>query len=531
MSEEQPQNTSGPPAEPSAPVLPTMDARRAGGKNILIFSDGTGQAGGVRPDQRLSNVYKLFRATRSGPDSPINPEEQVAFYDAGLGTDSDVGTMPFRVVQFIRKVASSATGAGITANVIDCYAAILRHYEPGDRIYLFGFSRGAYTVRCVAGVLSLCGVPTRVGSVAGYPKYGSELRRLTSEAIRTVYEHGAGKERGKYAAQREELARRFRARYESDSEGRSNVAPHFIGVFDTVAALGALGWARVGMVLTLLGILAAPSALIAAGITSVTNARFVPVFVATCVFLATGFLIPNIVSRLKIIRGYPEATWWNRWHLSGWSLRFYDQSLDTRVLYVRHALAIDEIRKAFARVKWGHKRDAQPHRPGEPAWFEQKWFAGNHSDIGGSYAEDESRLSDIALRWMVEEVSSVPAPIQIDGTKLHLFPSAAGTQHCEVASLRDKYPRWARGWFPSWRSQPRIEALGAPLHDSVLQRFALSAVQQPGGYRPYRPEALRSDSRVSLFYSDTPPPPDSAGSPLRSAPRPTAGTDSKPQST
>ncbi len=50
------------------------------GKNIVIFSDGTGQAGGVRPDQHLSNIYKLYRACRTGPDSTINPAEQVAFY-------------------------------------------------------------------------------------------------------------------------------------------------------------------------------------------------------------------------------------------------------------------------------------------------------------------------------------------------------------------------------------------------------------------------------------------------------------------
>ncbi len=56
-------------------------------KNIVVFSDGTGQDGGVRPEQRMSNVYKLYRACRVGPDSGIDPREQVAFYDAGLGTD------------------------------------------------------------------------------------------------------------------------------------------------------------------------------------------------------------------------------------------------------------------------------------------------------------------------------------------------------------------------------------------------------------------------------------------------------------
>src|ERR1700682_5634014 len=103
-------------------------------KNILIFSDGTGQAGGLKPDQQLSNVYKLFRATRPGPDSPINPEEQVAFYDPGLGTERDEGRIHIRALQFVRKFASAAIGFGISRNITNCYEAIVKHYEPGDRI-------------------------------------------------------------------------------------------------------------------------------------------------------------------------------------------------------------------------------------------------------------------------------------------------------------------------------------------------------------------------------------------------------------
>jgi hypothetical protein len=52
-------------------------------KNILIFSDGSGQAGGLRPDENRSNIYKLYRATRCGPDTDIDPRDQLAFYDAG----------------------------------------------------------------------------------------------------------------------------------------------------------------------------------------------------------------------------------------------------------------------------------------------------------------------------------------------------------------------------------------------------------------------------------------------------------------
>ena len=60
-------------------------------KNILIFSDGTGQYGGLKPDQRLSNIYKLYAAARPSIDNCIDPADQVAFYDSGLGTGEDGG--------------------------------------------------------------------------------------------------------------------------------------------------------------------------------------------------------------------------------------------------------------------------------------------------------------------------------------------------------------------------------------------------------------------------------------------------------
>ena len=129
-------------------------------KNILIFSDGTGQYGGLKPDQRLSNIYKLYSAARPSIDNCIDPADQIAFYDPGLGTGEDGGGWGQR----LSRIFGLAFGTGISDNIADCYEAILKHYEPGDRIYLFGFSRGAYTARCVANVLNLCGVPQRLES-------------------------------------------------------------------------------------------------------------------------------------------------------------------------------------------------------------------------------------------------------------------------------------------------------------------------------------------------------------------------------
>jgi hypothetical protein len=52
-------------------------------RNILVFADGTGNEGGLLPDESRTNVYKLFQATRIGPDSSIDPLEQIAFYVQG----------------------------------------------------------------------------------------------------------------------------------------------------------------------------------------------------------------------------------------------------------------------------------------------------------------------------------------------------------------------------------------------------------------------------------------------------------------
>jgi uncharacterized protein (DUF2235 family) len=85
-------------------------------KNIVIFSDGTGQAGGINFDEARTNVYKLYRACRVGPDTRIDPSEQVAFYDPGLGSAADGGHFKVGWIRWIYNILSMATGLGITAN-------------------------------------------------------------------------------------------------------------------------------------------------------------------------------------------------------------------------------------------------------------------------------------------------------------------------------------------------------------------------------------------------------------------------------
>ena len=465
-------------------------------KNILIFSDGTGQAGGVHPDQRLSNIYKLYRAARSGPDSPIDPKKQIAFYDPGLGSADIDGPIWLQPVEFVRKLLSSATGTGFSRNVTDCYEAILKFYEPGDKIFIFGFSRGAYTARTVAGVMNLCGVPTQDQDGRPIPKHGPRLREIAKEAVSSVYEHGSGRPRGKYEDEREELAKRFRVKYKTQDNQETNirgdVAPYFIGVFDTVAALGTSGGKRVG-ILVIAALFGALLATVVAGIVScLTGLVFWKVFLGLVVLI--GFLAGRLYFRahFRIIRDWPKFGS-SKWHFAGWRSKHYDKFLDPRVSYGRHAQAIDETRRDFARVGWGSHRDVKNN---QADWLIQKWFAGNHSDIGGSYPESESRLSDIALQWMAEEATKIPHPILLDGQKLHLYPDSSAMQHCEVEATRNSLPKWIPNWLRfSWPEEVRSRARIAGCHSSVLERIKLKQIYKLGTAQTYRPEALKDDPK------------------------------------
>ncbi len=469
-------------------------------KNILIFSDGTGQAGGLKPDQRLSNIYKLYRATRISPDNDIDPRKQVAFYDPGLGTSNDAGSLPIEGLQFVRKLISSALGTGISRNITDCYEAILKVYEPGDRIYLFGFSRGAYTVRSLAGVLNLCGVPTSGGDQATLPRQGRAVRAIAVEAVKKVYEHGAGRDRAQFEAEREELGRRFRSKYISDLKGEANVVPYFIGVFDTVASLGATGLKKWFLRLLLLVSIFALAYAISNLASWIFSYPVRQTFWITSAVLSMIALTYAFFSTLKSIKDFPNRGDYS-WHISKWEASFYDKFLDTKVRFGRHAIAIDETRIDFARVPWGVKDTTSPRTEGETTWLKQIWFAGNHSDIGGSYPEEESRLSDITLHWMLEEIKNTPYPIEIDMTKLKLFPYADGAQHCEVKAMRDLYPTWIPKWLHfTWPEKTRVEARGATLHESVKHRFECEHVLHHDVFEPYRPISLKLDESYVAFY-------------------------------
>ena len=501
-------------------------------RNILVFSDGTGQAGGIFLDENRSNIYKLYRATRIGPDSRINPAEQVAYYDAGLGSRPPGGGSLKTLYRMVHNFVSQATGFGLTTNIIDCYEMIIRLWRPGDRIFLFGFSRGAYTVRCVGGVLALCGIPTRLGENRPMKYDGGTARQLAKEAVKKVYQHTASRNPERATArqnelleQRRELARKFRDKYGVSLDTEKSNYPYFIGVFDTVAAVASTGSLVVLVI----------AALVAAAITSWLLWAFYPSYTPWF-----GNTIGNLFTNGFAFIGFSPTSWWHWfWVVAGVSvggsviwylwqatrfaptvnpkkwwrtltmslgrMRFEDKTLNDNVNYARHAISIDEDRASFARVGWGDPKSTRPFKDEQGVvTFRQYWFAGNHSDIGGSYPEAESRLSDIALAWMVENAAEIKDGIKVDQSVLNLYPSADGVQHSQ---RRVGFPILTRWLGLTWKGKARaLPNSKTTLHESVYERATLPAVLLFDELAPYRPETLRTHERLAELYNDVPLP-------------------------
>jgi uncharacterized protein (DUF2235 family) len=115
-------------------------------KSIIICCDGTGNE--IKENQ--SNVLKFYRILQK--DS-----KQVAFYDTGIGTISNSGAWS-TIKTKAKGVFGLMTGFGLDRNVIDAYRFLAENYKKGDQVYLFGFSRGAHTVRVLAGMIHLVGL-------------------------------------------------------------------------------------------------------------------------------------------------------------------------------------------------------------------------------------------------------------------------------------------------------------------------------------------------------------------------------------
>lgn len=176
-------------------------------KNIIICSDGTGQQGGGASP---TNVYRLYTMIDTHAS-------QIALYDDGIGTESK---------NKLWQAFSRMFGFGFKKNIIFLYRFLAKHYEPGDKIFLFGFSRGAATVRALAGMIQKVGLLRN-----DYPGI------LTKEGVIDSLEMRVECYKAMYyyrkASSKPELAEEFKIK-----KTHGSVDIEIVGCWDTVSALG-----------------------------------------------------------------------------------------------------------------------------------------------------------------------------------------------------------------------------------------------------------------------------------------------------
>ncbi|GAA3990715.1 DUF2235 domain-containing protein [Streptomyces plumbiresistens] len=282
-------------------------------RNIVICLDGTGNQVGAR---NPTNVVKLYEML-----STDDPSHQLLYYDPGVGTMSSAGARG-PLGHRLSRLSGLAFGTGLRANLAEAYTYLMRHWEPGDRVYVFGFSRGAYTARALVGMLNK----------PGLMRPGAE--NLVPYAVaKYAFNHDIDRNQQEVARFSRAFCRHTHTdplwetvkRNDSKQVSRYAVPVAYLGLWDTVKAAGIL---RLG------------------------NLRW------------------------PYTRSLPNAA------------------------RIRHAVSLDERRRPYR--EYLVKPRPQPARE----TLEEVWFAGVHSDVGGTFdhAKGAPLLSTVTLKWIVDGV-------------------------------------------------------------------------------------------------------------------------------
>ncbi|MDE2364537.1 MAG: DUF2235 domain-containing protein [Hyphomicrobiales bacterium] len=387
------------------------------GKKIVVFADGTGNSFFTQE----SNIWRLYQALdESDPD-------QIAFYIPGVGTS---GFRPFAILD-------GATGVGVPANVRKLYRFICWNWREGDKIYAFGFSRGAFTIRTLVAMIESQGLaPTKIG---GSPATHADMvrnsmsawrayRRQTAPWTRTLPTIWAARAvRDALLFARDAIGSLFgRKTWKQVVDGRDpalagkdargantdeepGVPIHFVGLFDTVEAYG----------------------------------------------------VP--IEELR------RAVDWSIWPIS-----FRNHRISDKARNVRHALSIDDERTTFHPLRFD-VTDAGDR-------IREVWFAGVHSDVGGGYPD--SGLSFVPLAWIARDAAHFG---------LKLKPEALGDFEAQASALAPSHDSRA-GAAVLYRYEPRAiraDEQGRPpvVHFSVAEKMVF-------GSDNYAPVTLPADCSI-----------------------------------
>lgn len=347
-------------------------------RKLVVFMDGTGN-----DKDDSSNIRKLYRLSL---EQACNGVPLIPYYDKGVGA------------KWFEQIRGGVAGRGTELNIRQAYRFLVEAYQPGDEIYILGFSRGAFTARSLNGFIEFAGLlDARTVQSQWYdelPIPGLSNLHFTVKALYDVYETAHdGTPTFESKLRRilgdEKLARKLRD---------YKVAVTGIGVFDTVPALG-------------------------------------------------------------ILRNDEPDT----------------HRLDLYAKRGYHALSLDEQRDDFRLLRF------DPWRISNTQNLHEVWFAGVHSDVGGSYSQqfhctgedDYAGLATTPLNWMIRN---------FEGTEI--FPRRPTPYaECPGGRLHDQYFADWNWIYQNIGMFPRRPKEGDYIHQSVVDRIRMSQVLRPHPHR------------------------------------------------
>ncbi|KAH4171136.1 hypothetical protein HBI24_165720 [Parastagonospora nodorum] len=205
-------------------------------KKIILCCDGTWQSSVSGKHNLPSNITRIARTiAKAGQDKEDGKVwQQIVYYDSGVGSGS---------LSSLESKRQGATGDGLVVNVLEAYNFVVNNYSPGDKIYCFGFSRGAFTARAIAGMITDLGVmkPDSMQYFASlFAAYQKNTSKYTFRKTKEYFEWKHGKAPFVPESQKETCDVKIpwydMGTYAEEYENSRSI--ELVGVFDTVGSLG-----------------------------------------------------------------------------------------------------------------------------------------------------------------------------------------------------------------------------------------------------------------------------------------------------
>ncbi|CAN9429970.1 unnamed protein product [Alternaria alternata] len=362
-------------------------------KRIVICCDGTWQSSVTNVDNVPSNITRIARyLLKVGKDTKGEQWQQLVYYDAGIGTGASS----------MEAAREGMTGSGFVGNVIEAYNFIVLNYNPGDQIFCFGFSRGAYTARAVAGLVTDIGI-VKPRDMQDFPElYRTYQQYKDSNMFRKskAWREWVSGVRLFDAAQKD-LPEGFRQSPYQWKKRPHGAAPEStrwveaVGVFDTVGSLGVPDVE--GLFRYTINFLAH----------KIPAEEFGFHNVALSPYIKHAYHAMALDEHRKPF----DTTMWHLYPGDGTARTHQPVSeLKEKLNQLRDT---DGTHEAEIQKAWENLVDAEMHEElkGSNSKLKQVWFPGHHINIGGGSNDllkdklgDLEQISTITLAWMVEQL-------------------------------------------------------------------------------------------------------------------------------